>query len=92
MKTATLLVVTLCATATVYGDFSYTTTRKTQGSASGAPSVTKVYYKGQRMMTDSGLGGGALVEITMESGDFSTNPIPDSVFAIPAGYQKVERK
>jgi hypothetical protein len=35
-------------------------------------------------------GGGAsnaLIEVTMESTDFSTASIPDSVFAIPAGYQ-----
>ena len=37
-------------------------------------------------------GGGSLFEITMESGDFSTSRIPDSVFAIPAGYQKSDRK
>jgi hypothetical protein len=29
---------------------------------------------------------GALFEITLESSDFSTKQIPDSVFAIPAGY------
>lgn len=34
----------------------------------------------------------ALIEITVESGDFSTASIPDSVFAIPAGYQKVDAK
>ena len=56
MKTANLLVVTLCATATAYADFSYTTTRKSQGSpaAGAAPSATKYYYKGQKMATDSG--------------------------------------
>jgi hypothetical protein len=56
LKTATLLVVTLCATATAYADFSYTTTRKAQGSpaAAAAPSTTKYYFKGQKMMTDSG--------------------------------------
>jgi hypothetical protein len=37
-------------------------------------------------------GGGALFEITMESSGFSASGIPDSVFAIPAGFQKVERK
>ena len=37
-------------------------------------------------------GGGSLFEMTMESSDFSTSGIPDSVFAIPAGFQKVERK
>ena len=54
MKTVTLLVVTLCASATAYADFSYTTTRKAQGpTAAAAPSSTKYYYKGQKMMTDS---------------------------------------
>jgi hypothetical protein len=55
MKTATLFVVMLCATATAYADFSYTTTRKTQGSpAAAAPTSIKYFYKGQKMMTDSG--------------------------------------
>jgi len=30
--------------------------------------------------------------MTTESGDFSTGSIPDSVFAIPAGYQKSDKK
>lgn len=37
-------------------------------------------------------GGGSLFETTMESSEFSSSPIPDSVFAIPAGYQQTERK
>jgi hypothetical protein len=43
-------------------------------------------------MPGAGGGSGALFEITMESSDFSTGNIPDSVFAIPAGYQITERK
>jgi hypothetical protein len=35
--------------------------------------------------------GGSMFETTMESGDFSASPIPDSVFAIPAGYQQTQR-
>jgi hypothetical protein len=31
--------------------------------------------------------GGSLFEVTNEYGEYSTAPIPDSVFAIPAGYQ-----
>jgi hypothetical protein len=31
--------------------------------------------------------GGALFEVANESSEFSTNPLPDSVFAIPTGYQ-----
>lgn len=55
MKTVTLLAVTLCATATAYADFSYTSTRKSSGSpaAAAAPSTTRYFYKGQKMMTDS---------------------------------------
>ena len=56
MKTAPILVVTLCATATAYADFSYTTTRKTQGTSAAAagPSSTRYFFQGQKMMTDSG--------------------------------------
>lgn len=35
----------------------------------------------------AGSGSGSLFEMTTESSDFSTSSIPDSVFAIPAGYQ-----
>ena len=34
----------------------------------------------------------SMMEITTDSSDFSTASIPDSVFAIPAGYQKVDAK
>ncbi|HLJ12011.1 MAG TPA: hypothetical protein VKU82_12520 [Planctomycetaceae bacterium] len=37
-------------------------------------------------------GGGALFEMTVESSNFSTSSIPDSVFSIPAGYQKTDKK
>lgn len=47
------------------------------GMANGAPAVGA---------------SNALIEITVESSDFSTASIPDSVFAIPAGYQKVDAK
>jgi len=33
-----------------------------------------------------------MFEMQMESGNFSTASIPDSTFAIPAGFQKVDRK
>ena len=53
----------------------------------------------QAMARMGGMAGGgspgasdSMMEITMESTDFSTASIPDSVFAIPAGYQKVEPK
>jgi len=35
--------------------------------------------------------GGSVFETTMESGDFSASPIPDSVFAIPVDYQQAQR-
>lgn len=35
-------------------------------------------------------GGGPLTEITMESSGFSAASLPDSVFAIPAGFQQVK--
>ena len=56
MKTATILVIMLCATATAYADFSYTVAQKSQGSTAaitGVPSI-KYMYKGQKMMTDRG--------------------------------------
>jgi hypothetical protein len=36
--------------------------------------------------------GGSMFETTMESSDFSASPIPDSAFAIPAGFQQTDRK
>jgi hypothetical protein len=45
---------------------------------------------GGRGMAPAG-GSGILMELTMDSSDFSTASIPDSVFAIPGDYQKVDR-
>ena len=56
----------------------------------GGPQAAAAQQALARMGAASG--GGSLFEITMESSDFSTGSIPDSVFAIPAGFQKVERK
>jgi hypothetical protein len=36
-------------------------------------------------------GGGSMFESTIESSNFSTSPVPDSVFAIPAGFNKVDK-
>ena len=36
----------------------------------------------------SGSGSGAIIEVTMDSSDFSATSIPDSVFAVPDGYRK----
>lgn len=38
----------------------------------------------------AGGAGSSMMEITMESSDFSTSSIPDSVFAIPSGYQNLK--
>ena len=40
----------------------------------------------------AGSSGGSMFETTVESSDFSTAPIPDAIFAIPAGFQQTERK
>ena len=54
MKTVTLLALTLCASS-AWADFSYITTRKNSGVAAGAaPSITRHYFKGQKMLTDNG--------------------------------------
>jgi hypothetical protein len=56
----------------------------------GGPQAAAAQQALARMGAPSG--SGSLFEITTESGGFSTGSIPDSVFAIPAGFQKVERK
>jgi len=59
-------------------------------AAKGGPQAEMAKQQLARMNAMSGGGGGALMEITTESSDFSTNSIPDSVFAIPAGFTKTE--
>jgi hypothetical protein len=56
----------------------------------GGPQAAAAQQALARMGAASG--GGSLFEITSESTGFSTSSIPDSTFAIPAGFQKVERK
>jgi hypothetical protein len=51
----------------------------------------------QAMGRMGGMAGGApasgsLMEVTTDASDFSTASIPDSVFAVPAGYQKVDAR
>jgi hypothetical protein len=55
----------------------------------GGPQAAAAAQMLARMGAMTGGGGG--MEITMESSGFSAEPIPDSVFAIPAGYQAVEK-
>jgi len=65
---------------------------KKQGGQQAAMAEQMLARLGSAGMPGAGGGSGALFEITMESSDFSTSGIPDSVFAIPAGYQVTERK
>ena len=57
--------------------------------AQGGPGAAAAKMALDRMPVGSpAVGSGAMIEITSDSSDFSTAAIPDSVFAIPAGYQK----
>jgi hypothetical protein len=58
----------------------------------GGPQAAAAAQALARMGGGSAGGSGALFETTMESSDFSTSAIPDSVFAIPDGYQKTDKK
>jgi hypothetical protein len=61
---------------------------KAQGGPQAAAAAQALARMGGGSPAASSSGSGALVEITMDSTDFSTNSIPASVFEIPAGYQK----
>jgi Domain of unknown function (DUF4412) len=52
MKLAKVLCLTTAVIAPAYADFSYTATQKIPGA--GMDTTTKHYYKGDKMMTDSG--------------------------------------
>lgn len=54
----------------------------------GGPQAQEAEQALARMGAMGRAGGGSLFEVTMESTGFSTAPVPDSVFAIPAGYTK----
>jgi hypothetical protein len=59
--------------------------------AQGGPGAAAAKMALDRMPGASAAGGsgsGAMIEITSEQSDFSTASIPDSVFTIPAGYQR----
>lgn len=45
----------------------------------------------QALARMGGASGGSMFETTLESSNFSTASIPDSVFAIPAGYRQTEK-
>jgi hypothetical protein len=56
----------------------------------GGPQAAAMQAAMARMgnMGSAGASGAPLMEITMDASDFSSAPIPDSAFAIPAGYEK----
>lgn len=59
--------------------------------AQGGPQAAAMQQMLDRMPGGApagGSGSGAMLEITMDSSDFSTASVPDSVFAVPAGYTK----
>jgi hypothetical protein len=58
----------------------------------GGPAAAQAQQALARMGGASAGGSGSMFETEMESSDFSTGSIPDSTFAIPAGFQKVDRK
>jgi hypothetical protein len=63
--------------------------------AQGGPGAAQMQQAMARMQATqgwAGAGSSSLMEMTMECTGFSTSSIPDSVFAIPAGYQKVDQK
>jgi hypothetical protein len=57
----------------------------------GGPQAQAAAQALARMGAAPGGGGGSGFEINMESSNFSTASIPDSIFAIPAGYQQSEK-
>jgi hypothetical protein len=60
-------------------------------AAQGGPQADAARQALARMNAMSG-GGGVLSETTVESSAFSTDSVPESVFAIPAGYQKKDQQ
>ena len=65
---------------------------KAQGGPQAAIAEQTLARMGAMSGGGAGAGSGSLLEMTIDSSDFSTAPIPDSVFAIPAGYQKAAAK
>ncbi|MGD1068908.1 MAG: DUF4412 domain-containing protein [Bryobacteraceae bacterium] len=62
--------------------------------AQGGPTAAAIKQQYDRMCGGASASSGssnALMEITSDSSDFSTASIPDSVFAIPAGFTKTEQ-
>lgn len=60
-------------------------------AAQGGPQGEAAKQALARMGAMSGAGSGVLSETTMEGSAYSTSTIPDSIFAIPAGFEKTQR-
>jgi hypothetical protein len=58
----------------------------------GGPAATAAAQAMARMGGASSGASDSMMEVTTDATDFSSASIPDSVFAIPAGYQKVDPK
>ncbi len=65
---------------------------KAQGGPQAAMAEQALARMGALTGSAGAPGGGPLIEMTVDSTGFSTNSIPDSVFAIPDGYQKTDAK
>jgi GTP1/Obg family GTP-binding protein len=65
--------------------------------AQGGPAAAAIKQQYDRVCGGAGPGAASagssnvMVEMTMDSSDFSTALIPDSVFAIPAGFTKTDK-
>ncbi len=62
--------------------------RLQQQGGPGAEAAAQMMARMGNMGRGGAPASNSLMEITTDSSEFSTAPIPDSVFAIPAGYQK----
>jgi hypothetical protein len=62
--------------------------QKQGGPAAAAAAQAMGRMGAMQNATAGGGGSNSMMEMTMDSADFSTSAIPDSVFAIPAGYSK----
>ena len=61
--------------------------------AKGGQQATMAEQMMARMNCSAGAGGGgAIFEATTEASEFSSAAVPESVFAIPAGYKQVDQK
>jgi len=94
MRIARILMLVLVAGAAARADFSYTSTRKSGAGAMSAAGdqVSKVYLKGQKMMTDSGsaallmdFDAQTMTTINKTAKTYSVRPFSQISQAVPEG-------